>query len=117
MSMVLQTKAEIDAYFQELLTRVAGYRPDADLDLLRRAYHFAYKVHDGQLRQSGVVLFLLQLTARVRQPCHKCGTTFLFCDPGFCCHSTFQCLVSDFRRRVRAFQPPAVDHRPLFFLR
>ncbi len=53
MSTLLQTKAEIDAHFEELLQRVVAYRPDADFALVRRAYAFAYKVHDGQLRQSG----------------------------------------------------------------
>ncbi len=39
--------------FQDLLTRVEGYHPTADLDLIKRTYDFAAKAHDGQLRRSG----------------------------------------------------------------
>jgi GTP diphosphokinase / guanosine-3',5'-bis(diphosphate) 3'-diphosphatase len=38
---------------QDLLTRVQGYHPAADLDLVQRCYAFAAKAHDGQLRRSG----------------------------------------------------------------
>src|SRR5436305_8835634 len=38
---------------QDLLTRVSGYHPAADLDLVQRCYAFAAKAHDGQLRRSG----------------------------------------------------------------
>ncbi len=51
--MALQTKAEIDDSFEKLIERVREYRAEADLELVRRAYRFAYDVHDGQLRQSG----------------------------------------------------------------
>ena len=50
---VLRTRADIDARFEDLLARVKAYREEADVELLRRAYAFAYDVHDGQLRQSG----------------------------------------------------------------
>lgn len=50
---VLRTKQDLDGSFEALLARVAEYRPEANLDLLRHAYAFAYDVHDGQLRQSG----------------------------------------------------------------
>ncbi|MCC7494248.1 MAG: bifunctional (p)ppGpp synthetase/guanosine-3',5'-bis(diphosphate) 3'-pyrophosphohydrolase [Fimbriimonadaceae bacterium] len=49
----MHTKHEIDAVLQELLDRLHGYRAEADTNLVRRAYEFAYGVHDGQLRQSG----------------------------------------------------------------
>ena len=32
---------------------ILGYMPDADLDVIRRAYEIAEKMHDGQLRKSG----------------------------------------------------------------
>ncbi|MBI2298761.1 MAG: bifunctional (p)ppGpp synthetase/guanosine-3',5'-bis(diphosphate) 3'-pyrophosphohydrolase [Armatimonadetes bacterium] len=51
--MALQTTEEIAASFDELLQRLLGYRPEADVELLRRSFEFAVKVHDGQLRQSG----------------------------------------------------------------
>src|SRR3954453_21364570 len=38
---------------QDLLTRVQGYHPAADLTLIQRVYEFAAKAHDGQLRRSG----------------------------------------------------------------
>jgi GTP pyrophosphokinase len=38
---------------QDLLTRVQGYHPAGDLDLIQRCYAFAAKAHDGQLRRSG----------------------------------------------------------------
>src|SRR5579871_2766908 len=38
---------------QDLLSKVQGYHPTADLDLVQRAYAFAAKAHDGQLRRSG----------------------------------------------------------------
>jgi len=37
----------------ELLAEVQGYKPDADRDLLTRAFDFAARAHDGQLRRSG----------------------------------------------------------------
>jgi len=37
----------------ELVERVRGYDPDADEDLLNRAYVFAMKAHGAQLRASG----------------------------------------------------------------
>ncbi|HEX2571276.1 MAG TPA: bifunctional (p)ppGpp synthetase/guanosine-3',5'-bis(diphosphate) 3'-pyrophosphohydrolase [Polyangia bacterium] len=37
----------------EVLQRVESYFPTADLDLIRRAYDFAAKAHDGQMRRSG----------------------------------------------------------------
>ena len=37
----------------DLLRRVEAYYPDADFDLLRKAYEFAEKAHSGQKRSSG----------------------------------------------------------------
>jgi guanosine-3',5'-bis(diphosphate) 3'-pyrophosphohydrolase len=39
--------------FEDLLDRVRGYNPDADLELLRRAYVFSALEHKGQVRHSG----------------------------------------------------------------
>src|SRR6478609_10009852 len=37
----------------DIVDRVGGYHPGADVDLIRRCYEFAAKAHDGQLRRSG----------------------------------------------------------------
>src|SRR5512145_3519212 len=39
--------------FEDLLDRVRTYSPDADLELLRRAYVFSALEHKGQVRHSG----------------------------------------------------------------
>jgi GTP diphosphokinase / guanosine-3',5'-bis(diphosphate) 3'-diphosphatase len=39
--------------FEDLLDKVQGYSPDADLELLRRAYVFSALEHKGQIRHSG----------------------------------------------------------------
>jgi GTP pyrophosphokinase len=39
--------------FETLLEKVRGYSPEADLELLRRAYVFSALEHKGQIRQSG----------------------------------------------------------------
>src|SRR5687767_163142 len=39
--------------FETLLEKVRGYSPDADLELLRRAYVFSALEHKGQIRHSG----------------------------------------------------------------
>src|SRR5262245_4521637 len=36
-----------------ILSSIAGYDPNADLDLVRRAYDFASRAHEGQTRRSG----------------------------------------------------------------
>jgi len=38
---------------QDILERVSRYRPDADLDLIKKAYVYSAKVHQGQVRKSG----------------------------------------------------------------
>jgi guanosine-3',5'-bis(diphosphate) 3'-pyrophosphohydrolase len=37
----------------DLIARVQAYYPQADADLIRRAYEFARDSHEGQSRQSG----------------------------------------------------------------
>src|SRR5919106_2071671 len=37
----------------DILQRVVAYRPDPDLDILKKAYVYSAKVHQGQLRKSG----------------------------------------------------------------
>src|SRR3954470_2823097 len=37
----------------DILERVGQYRPDADLDLVKKAYVYSAKVHQGQVRKSG----------------------------------------------------------------
>src|ERR1700722_19329699 len=37
----------------EIITRVRGYQPAADVDLIKRAYDFSFKMHEGQMRKSG----------------------------------------------------------------
>jgi guanosine-3',5'-bis(diphosphate) 3'-pyrophosphohydrolase len=39
--------------FEDLLDKVQGYSPDADLELLRKAYVFSALEHKGQIRHSG----------------------------------------------------------------
>lgn len=44
---------DIECSLQDLLVRVKSYHPSADEDLIQRAYRFAEKVHQGQVRRSG----------------------------------------------------------------
>ncbi|MFO7157327.1 MAG: HD domain-containing protein, partial [Pseudomonadota bacterium] len=37
----------------DILQRVAQYHPDPDLDLIKKAYVYSAKVHQGQIRKSG----------------------------------------------------------------
>jgi GTP diphosphokinase / guanosine-3',5'-bis(diphosphate) 3'-diphosphatase len=37
----------------DILDRVSGYHPEADLDLIKKAYVYSAKVHQGQIRKSG----------------------------------------------------------------
>ena len=37
----------------DILDRVASYHPDPDLDLVKKAYVYSAKVHQGQIRKSG----------------------------------------------------------------
>jgi guanosine-3',5'-bis(diphosphate) 3'-pyrophosphohydrolase len=38
---------------EELIDKVRRYNPDAQVDLIRRAYEFSAQAHEGQLRRSG----------------------------------------------------------------
>src|SRR5215207_10739590 len=42
----------------DLIERVRAYQPAADADLLKRAYDFSRKAHDGQRRKSGDPYFV-----------------------------------------------------------
>jgi GTP diphosphokinase / guanosine-3',5'-bis(diphosphate) 3'-diphosphatase len=44
-----ETVTDID----QLLDRLQGYQPDADLGMVRKAYAFSVKAHEGQTRHSG----------------------------------------------------------------
>src|SRR5438128_9594183 len=37
----------------DILERVNTYRPEADLDLIKKAYVYSAKAHQGQVRKSG----------------------------------------------------------------
>ena len=47
--MIYETVTGID----QLLDRVRSYQPEADLSLVRKAYDFSAKAHEGQTRRSG----------------------------------------------------------------
>ena len=47
--MVYETVTDID----QLLSRLRSYQPDADLSVVRKAYEFSAKAHEGQKRRSG----------------------------------------------------------------
>lgn len=42
---------------QALIERIRSYYPEADVDLISRAYHFSQRAHEGQLRDSGEPYF------------------------------------------------------------
>src|SRR5438876_12353336 len=37
----------------DILEKVSAYHPDADVDLVKKAYVYSAKVHQGQVRKSG----------------------------------------------------------------
>lgn len=47
--MVYETVTDID----QVIARVRNYQPEANLDLILKAYEFSAKVHEGQRRRSG----------------------------------------------------------------
>ncbi|MCP9440772.1 MAG: bifunctional (p)ppGpp synthetase/guanosine-3',5'-bis(diphosphate) 3'-pyrophosphohydrolase [Nitrospira sp.] len=47
--MVYETITDID----QVIERVRSYQPEANLDLIRQAYEFSAKAHEGQKRRSG----------------------------------------------------------------
>ncbi len=49
---------ERDIDIDELISRIAGYSPDADQALVRKAYSYAQKHHSGQKRSSGEDFFI-----------------------------------------------------------
>ncbi len=44
---------DLTAQLERILVRLAEYRPQADADLVRRAFRFAFEKHEGQTRNSG----------------------------------------------------------------
>ena len=47
--MVYETVTDLD----QLIDRLKSYNADADLGLVRKAYEFSAKAHEGQIRRSG----------------------------------------------------------------
>ena len=47
---------------EELIRIVVKYHPDADVEMVRKAYYFAEKAHEGQMRKSGEPYFYHPLT-------------------------------------------------------
>ncbi|MBW2642956.1 MAG: bifunctional (p)ppGpp synthetase/guanosine-3',5'-bis(diphosphate) 3'-pyrophosphohydrolase, partial [Deltaproteobacteria bacterium] len=37
----------------DIIDKITGYFPEADLDIIDRAYIYSARVHDGQVRLSG----------------------------------------------------------------
>jgi GTP pyrophosphokinase len=50
---VIDAKRHREDLVEELIAEVEAYKPDADRELLTRAFDFAAQAHAGQLRQSG----------------------------------------------------------------
>jgi GTP diphosphokinase / guanosine-3',5'-bis(diphosphate) 3'-diphosphatase len=50
---VLETAGRHEELLEELVADVAEYIPDADTELVRRAFEFAADRHEGQQRRSG----------------------------------------------------------------
>ena len=46
----------------ELIGTLVKYHPEADVGLVEKAYHFAEKAHEGQMRKSGEPYFYHPLT-------------------------------------------------------
>ena len=42
---------------QHLLDRILSYYPTADVELIKKAYHFSQRAHEGQTRESGAPYF------------------------------------------------------------
>src|SRR5450759_4094498 len=53
MMSVLDALQRHEHLVDELLAEMVAYNPDVDRDLIRRAFEFAAKAHDGQQRRSG----------------------------------------------------------------
>ncbi|MGH3142367.1 MAG: HD domain-containing protein, partial [Gaiellales bacterium] len=50
---VIETQERHEHLVEELIADVAAYKVDVDEDLLRRAFAFAERAHEGQRRRSG----------------------------------------------------------------
>ena len=50
---VLDERRHHEHLVDELIAEVEAYNPEVDRDLLRRAFHFAERAHEGQTRRSG----------------------------------------------------------------
>jgi guanosine-3',5'-bis(diphosphate) 3'-pyrophosphohydrolase len=50
---VVEAKERNEHLIEELIADVEAYKPDVDRDLLRRAFVFAERAHEGQQRRSG----------------------------------------------------------------
>ena len=50
---VLDAKRHREDLVEELIAEVEAYNPDVDKELLRRAFEFAERAHEGQTRRSG----------------------------------------------------------------
>lgn len=58
MHVQLDFSHERDLDYEEIERRVSAYYPDADFDILKKAYFFAKKAHEGQKRSSGEEYFI-----------------------------------------------------------
>lgn len=47
-----------DKQLQELIDKIKTYAPNGDIDLVKKAYYYGKKAHDGQLRKSGEPYFI-----------------------------------------------------------
>ncbi|MDB8789621.1 bifunctional (p)ppGpp synthetase/guanosine-3',5'-bis(diphosphate) 3'-pyrophosphohydrolase [Romboutsia sp. 1001216sp1] len=47
-----------DKELQELIEKIKGYAPNADIDLVKKAYYLGKKAHEGQFRKSGEPYFI-----------------------------------------------------------
>ena len=43
---------------EDLLSAMSKYHPEANLELVEKAYRFAEKAHEGQMRKSGEPYFI-----------------------------------------------------------
>jgi GTP pyrophosphokinase len=52
---IVQTEEFVspETLYAELIASIRKYHPSADISLVEKAYHVAYKAHDGQVRKSG----------------------------------------------------------------
>ena len=73
---------------EELISRVRSYQPNADVELLQRAYDYSYRAHSGQKRKSGDPYFV--------HPCSVAGIiTELRLDTASVCAGLLHDVVED----------------------